>query len=435
MPAFKPKPWVKPVLYLLLLFYWLILARYIERVYLINTPPGWWLTAIQRFPSLDTLTNFVTFSAQFISLRVLRHLIPVIIGWQIIRYSTVILLQNLYDLPDRENAGNLLNRLLTGSGPLIILRADTLLQDRQQYSDLRIGGPARVFVSSSDVVVTEYNGHFRRVLGPGIHNLVPFERIYAILDLQAHEQENAHVPLITQDGIPMTTSLSITYCLNSGGNLPTTNQPYPFSEEAVRDAAYAQAVLPKSISDWHGLPLTQAVNQLQKAVANRNLDDLIASDPPSADPHADLVREIRQGAGQRLRGYGIEILSVRLGSLEPPEAITTQRIDNWRAPLENHRLTDLAEGQIDSLREIELARANARVDMLKAIANGIRQAQNEADYDYRQYITALRLIDALESMARQSLAGDIGPEESMPDVMRQLRELRWQLQSRQDEGQ
>lgn len=430
---FQPAKWAPVLFFLLIIAHWLF-AHYLERIHFTATPPGWWLFLVQSSPPLDAFTGSVTHLAEFFSWRVLRHFIPIILGWLLIRHAAIMLLQNLYDLPDADAARQLLSRLRSGgSRQIIMIRRDTLLQEQQRSSHLRIGGPARVFIGSSDVAVTERNGRFHRVLGPGMYDLLPFERIYAVLDLQQQDREAPQVRLFTQDGIELGSSMGLTFRIHRGGKTPTAAQPYSFSEDAARRAAYTQTITAKNVKMWDDLPLSIAVSNLREVVAGFDLDNLLTS--IGQGTHENVWQQTKARTEDVLRRYGVEMVSMWLGPLELPDAVTTQRIATWRAPLEKERLTSLAGAQIEAMEIIEQKRAEARVRMIEAIADGILQAQRESDPGVRQYMATLRLIEVLENIARQSASAGLEPEESLPDILPQLRELRWQLQLQQDKGQ
>ncbi len=151
--------------------------------------------------------------------------------------------------------------------------------------------------------------------------------------------------------------------------------------------------------------------------------------------HENVLQQTRARTEEVLRRYGIELVSMWLGPLELPEAVTNQRIASWRAPLEKERQNALADAQIEAMEIIEQKRAEARVRMVEAIADGILQAQRESDPGVRHYMATLRLIEVLENIARHTKPVGSQPEEMLPDTMQQLRELRGQLQLPQDRGQ
>ena len=62
-------------------------------------------------------------------------------------------------------------------------------------------------ISDNEVLVTELNGRFNRVLGPGVHRLARFEYMRIALDLREQERSRDHVHLTTREGIQITTDV------------------------------------------------------------------------------------------------------------------------------------------------------------------------------------------------------------------------------------
>src|SRR5688500_5041636 len=163
------KRWSLLVLTSLFFLYWLF-ARYLEGIDLHLSPPQFWLRMLSIFPLFNVFSGPALFAFEMFSPRVLRHLIPVLVGWWLARQATFELLVNLYDLPDMKAAGEMLGRLQAGQmvpWPPIGIRRTQFSEQRQAEPLLRIGGPGQIFVGASDVVVTERNGRFYRVLATG----------------------------------------------------------------------------------------------------------------------------------------------------------------------------------------------------------------------------------------------------------------------------
>jgi regulator of protease activity HflC (stomatin/prohibitin superfamily) len=415
--------WLGPLLLLLALLYWAF-ALYVERIDLSAPPPGWWLSMVAQFPLFELLNRVVNLLAALFSPRVLRHFIPVIVGWWLVRRGVLAALYYLYDLPDMDAARELYGRLRDGGGgPILALRRETFAIERREAPLLRVGGPGRVWVSGTDAVVTERNGRFGRVLGPGTHALLPFERVTAVLDLLPHEREAPEIQLRTKDGIPLAGSLAITFRISRGGQEPTKAEPFPFDPEAAQRAAYAVTVLPEgAVNDWDEAPLEIAKGQLQAAVRDLLLDDLIAP-VDGADPHLSLQRRMQEGTAAALRRLGIDVVNTRLGSLELPVEVTDQRIAYWRNRWEGERQLQTARGQAEAEQALEVARAEARLDMIRAITQGIERTQDARGPARGMDVIALRVVDAMESIVRQ--LGEPGRD---PELVTRLDELRQQLQ-------
>lgn len=414
--------WLWPLVQLIFLAgYWLF-AWLLERPDLTPFLSRYW-NASMPIP----LPGMLVFAAELLHPRVLRHLIPVAVGWWLARGAAIGLVQTLYQMPDRETATEFFTRLRSGGGGSTLLLDEPELDDwRHKSVLLRVGGPGKVRVPEDKVAVTEQNGRFRRVLSPGQeHQLARFEYVRSLLDLRPQERAEPGIPLVTKDGIDVTADLRLRYRVFSGGEPATPTDPYPFSEEAVRAAAYAQSVMPDGkVGTWATLPARLARGGLRRIVARYRLDEMLqlanAAERPLEAIQTELTRQLR---GQ-LQPYGIELLgSVLITRLELPEAVTAQYIRYWQVDWETRRRISEADGTAVALEEMEIARAEAEITMVQAIVEGVQRARRDGAGANMGAIIAMRLIDALEQTARQSQRMTPLPANLLP----QIQELRQRL--------
>jgi regulator of protease activity HflC (stomatin/prohibitin superfamily) len=367
-----------------------------------------------------------TFGGYF-SLRVLRHLIPPIIGWIFARQAILGMLQSFYDLSDSDAAASLLYRLSASRLGLVrpaIVNLQTFKQASKTEPVLKIGGPGRVAVFRDAALVTEINGRFARVLGPGRHDLARFEFPRTLIDLRPQERESHDVKMMTSDGIELTTSLTVTFQIFRGEQRPTKQKPFPFDEEAVRKAAYLGTNQPDgSTGEWDSLPMLITSGQLRTIVAEDRLDDLILSEANGIDVHRRLQMEMERRAKAIMLGFGVMIRGTRLGALELPEEVEAQRKKYWEAHWDKQRTIQMAEGEAEVLQSMEIARAEAEAVMLQAIAEGLQRAQRAGRNVSSREVVALRLIESLEAMAKNSEKVLPLPDRLIP----QLGSLRQQL--------
>lgn len=326
--------------------------------------------------------------------------------------------------------------------PGLLLQRETLQQLRQEQALLRVGGPGGIVVPNSDVVVTEYNGHFCRVLGPGAQMLLPFEYVRSMLDLRAHDREG-DVTGVTQDGVELTCHIAVTFRLSNDdrdfsaedalnqdpqqeAQRPTRDRPYPYGERAVRAAAYAEAVDGSGrVSTWTSLPLVVATGQLRRALAENRLDALFDPEAREPAPHPELLKWVQDNTRQALHKSGIELIALGMGPLRPPDSVTSQNLSGWRSYWEKEYRKRQAEGRAAAVSTIEDARTEAEVEMLRAIVEGIQRARRESSAELAQEIVALRLVEAMERVAhsaQQAVVDDTVEENQR--VLRQLATLR-----------
>lgn len=406
--------WFSLLPVLMFILYW-IFARSLERVDLQPVVAAWWQNTL---PALPLPALFVAIFELFHP-RVLRHLIIPVVGWYLAYNAAVSLVQTLYDLPDKDGARSLLSRLQTrGTSQVkpLVVSSKTLAEAREQSELLRVGGPGRIAVVAGDVAVTELNGRFYRILGPGSHMLQRLEYVRAILDLRPQERVATEVPLVTRDGINVTADVSVRFRLEMGEDMPSKSRPYPFDEEAVWLAAYNETVLPDgTVSTWDNAPLNSVKSNLAKIIANYQLDELLHT-RQADDPFQAIRSELIHGVRPFLFNQGIELLSLHISRLSLPDPVKEQYIQNWQTHWETEIRLKLADGEAMSLEEIEIARAEAEMTMIQAIVEGVQRARRISNTNNMHEIIALRLVEALEKMAKQSQQTAVLPGTLLPKI-------------------
>jgi regulator of protease activity HflC (stomatin/prohibitin superfamily) len=411
----QPFNWFSVLPLVMFFLYWLF-ARSLERVDWQPMLTAWWQTTLPLLP----LPNVVIAIFELFHPRVLRHLIIPGLGWYLAYQAAVSLVQTLYDLPTKQNARTLLSRLQTRGmsqvKPLPV-SSKTLVQARETSELLRVGGPGRIAVMAGDVAVTELNGRFHRILGPGAHMLDRLEYVRAVLDLRQQERTATDVSLVTQDGIEIHTDITITFRLEMGEELPGKSNPYPYDEEAVRQAAYNETILADgTISTWDNAPLNSVKTNLVKIVAaNYRLDDLLHT-RSNQDPFHNIRNELVHQVRPFLFNQGIELLSLHISRLDLPDAVSKQYIEYWQTHGETQIRLQKAEGEAMALEEMEIARAEAEMTMIQAIVEGVQRARRISNTNNMHEIIALRLVEALEKMAKQSQQSAALPMSLLPQI-------------------
>jgi regulator of protease activity HflC (stomatin/prohibitin superfamily) len=416
-------------LFVLFFGYWYLAFR-LERIDY-NAAPSPLVQTIQSILSIFPLSRLLIFLftavAEFVNWRVMRHLIPVFAGWWLARQAILGMLQSFYDLRTSEDADSLLYRLSASRIGFIrptIVNVQTFEQARKTEPLLKIGGPGRIVVFGGAALVTELNGRFHRVLGPGRHTLDRFEFPWTLVDLRPQEREVENVKMMTSDGIELTTSLTVTFQIMRGDEKPSRTNPFPYDEEAVRMAAYSETNQPDgSTGYWDSLPAIITAAQLRTIVAEERLDELILSDPNGIDVHRRLQLEMERRARAALRNFGVILRGTRLGVMELPDEVEAQRKKFWQAHWNTQRTLQIADGEAEALESYELARAEAEAIMLKAIAEGLQRSSRSGRNISSREVVALRLIESLEAMAKKT-------EQVLPlptQLIPQLGNLRQQL--------
>ncbi|MCA9872342.1 MAG: SPFH domain-containing protein [Anaerolineales bacterium] len=412
------------IMVILLLMYW-VMAHYLERVDLTASLNGWWQARLPGAPPLPV--PFVTL-VEFFHPRVLRNFIPVIAGWVLAYLAAVSLVRVLYDLPDSGIARSFLGRLVgeAAQGPATAVSSKTLAKLRETSELLRVGGPGMVVIPAGEAAVTEVNGRFYRIIPPGKHKIGRFEYIHTLVDLRPQERHLSDVVLLTRDGIDLTADITLSFRIETGGTAPTRDNPFPYSSEAVRLAAYSEIDRGDDLLfTWQDIPGNIARGVLAGIVLRFRLDELLHPEG-RRDPYLTLNQELERLLRNSLEDVGIELLSAHIGRLEMEPEVAQQYIDFWRADLDARAQLTLAEGQANSLAEMEIARAEAELVMIQAILEGLENARRAGGAGTVREVVALRMIEALERLARQSEPLQTLPATLLPQL------TSWQQQLRAD---
>ena len=393
--------WLRLFLLFLLLCFWLF-AWYMERINLSNVPLPALVSALIPFQLPPT----VTFLRELFHWRVLRHFLPIIVGWWLAYEAAASLVMALYELPTKAGAKQLLGSLIrsqASAGTPLPLQNATLESVRERHVLLRVGGPGRVTVKRGDVAVTELNGRFHRILPAKTHNLHPFEYVHTVLNLQPQERSEPSISLITRDGIQFFADIHVLFQVKPGADVVTSSHEFPYDEEAVRTAAYAQTVLGKdNVMAWESLAIIKAKEILTTIIAGYLLDEILAHSSSAAEPLQVIQAELLRKTRAALRQKGIHLLSVHVGNLNLPEKVTEQYIQYWQSQSEAYINLSLADGKATALEEIEIARAEAEMTMIQAILEGVQRARYSSNTASMREVVALRMVEALEKMARQT---------------------------------
>jgi len=409
------------LLFLIFLFviYWIFVWQ-MERIELES--------ADLPLPLLQNLPAWLIDFAGIFMPRVLRHFIPLVLGWLLAYEIAANLVYHLYDLPDRATARGFLRRLRdprrAGAATVAVSPLD-LESKRLGSARLRVGGPGRVTIPTGHAAVTEMNGRFYRVIGSGNHALDRFEYLHSLYDLRSQDRTDPEVELHSKEGLEFVTAVSVTFRIGAPELTASVQQPFPYDADTVRKLAYNQTNLPGGhISNWENTALGVVKAALAASVSSFSLNELLQDEQTEMGAHLTIRRNVEREARIRLREQGIELIRVRIGGFRFPEDVTDLHIQYWRTYWDNQARLTLADGEAVALEDMDLARAEAEIELVKAVTDGMEQARRQGYQGGVSEIVALRFVEALEKMALESKGEITLPEQLLP----QLQYLQNQLQ-------
>ena len=214
---------------------------------------------IPNYPitSADPIAQFITFAwGAFTDPRVLQYL-PIFLAPFFIALQTAAnYLADVFELADPGVARHFVWAVaLTGSNETIRISQGNVYEGSKNSPTLLIGGPGRVVVDLDSAALFEKPDGTPRVIGPtgkrsgGKARLDGFERFRQAVDLRNHvielrdeEGRSSEILGRSLDGIPIkATDVNFLFTVYRGDQKPTTENPFPFSEEAVKNLVYKAA--------------------------------------------------------------------------------------------------------------------------------------------------------------------------------------------------
>jgi hypothetical protein len=356
--------------------YWL-LARYVQGIDLVAAPPLWWIQFVRNFPLLDSISPLVLFVAGLFAPSVLVHFVPVIAAIWTAHLIITGLLKILYDLPDSATAFRLFSRLRSNSGPTVTLNRLEFARQQQDDPLLRVGGPGYILVAAGDIVVTERNGRFERVLGSGKHKLERFETAHAVLDLREQVRFAEKVALTTREGLTLHTSLHVTFRLRRRDQRPGRLHQFTWDEAAVRRAARAVTVTDLEVQRWDDIPLGVAIGQLRNQISELHMDALIDPDHVfQEEPVARVQRLVKAKTRQIVRDLaGVELIELQIGALQFDEKVQKALTNWWETFGEKSSL--LEENPQRAPDAETMARKRARETMIRHLGEALAYLHNK----------------------------------------------------------
>jgi regulator of protease activity HflC (stomatin/prohibitin superfamily) len=290
-----------------------------------------------------------------------------------------------------------------------------------------------VLVDSNTAAVLDDGMHYTRVIGPNMIQprwlqkslpsarssaffLGEYERIRGVVDLR-RQVRSQRVEAVTRDGIQVTCELYTDFEIERPVADSAEKIAYAFDAQAVYHAVYGQGIkkeehrttetetdvdAPCVASEeeyqWTDAVITEGAEELRNTLAEYTLDQLYAADDPDRQPLIEIEQRMFPVLGKRLHGKGARLLRVTLGVLHAPTEVVAQKVKSWQADWERRQMIVLAQGESESRRRHEIARALAQLEMISSIT----QALSNGNAEFSKDIVTLRMIQALEQMTVQS---------------------------------
>jgi hypothetical protein len=277
---------------------------------------------------------------------------------------------------------------------------------------LKIGGPGFLSVDHDSAVLTARAGREHRVLGPGFHELEPFERVWDVVDLRLQYREIT-VEFMTRDGIPASCKASVAFRIDDGGQAPTEAIPFPFTENAVRSVTSIKRMKgwedddkkkgKRIQQDW-----TQRVafgildGEVRNCLETYTLNELLHPQNPQQSVRQlqqQLQQKIEPAVRQSAAGIGVTVERVHVSPVQPSEdAVSQEWLQVWQAGLRRDIDDATTDGRVAYAKAVEDARVQATADLINAMAQQLGSA-NWSGQDVPPGMVVLSFLNILRSTA------------------------------------
>ena len=224
-------------------------AQYTRDVFSYFLIPGFATT----YPG-NPLVNFASFVLRvFTDPRIFQYFPILLAPFFIALQCAAVYLADIFELEHVSVArGFIWSVALSGSADTIRVSKGEISEEHRQSPTFLIGGPGKVIVDLDSVALFERPDGTPHIIGPtnkeqrARATLDGFERFRQAIDTRHHyvdlrdqDPQSQSVQSRSLDGIPITaTDVRLMFSVYRGGIKPSSENPYPFSEESIEQIIY-----------------------------------------------------------------------------------------------------------------------------------------------------------------------------------------------------
>jgi hypothetical protein len=275
---------------------------------------------------------------------------------------------------------------------------------------LFFAGPGILMINCDQAVVTSDRITIKDVKGPGFSFTGLYETVASVVDLRL-QQRFLDVHALTKDGIRINVRPQVSFRIEAGLAWPELGKPFPFNHGAVLSAIqYGQPiehsqetvggvkVASRQQRAWDEMVAIVAEQAVRRIIGEYAFDALYAPYDMNKKPHQEIASKLRRQLKTELELIGIQVLGCSIGNMTPvDDEPGRQRVGNWQAEWTRRMAAEMGKGEASYIRMMEAARAQAQVEMIHTISEGVERTGDE---EISANVVALSLIEAMEKMIR-----------------------------------
>ncbi len=272
-------------------------------------------------------------------------------------------------------------------------------------------------LKSHQVLALVKGSQFIRPAGPGFVMLFKKENVAHLIDLRKHLRRQL-VKVITRDGIPLETTVTVIFHVQQEPADLLGTEPYPYDNEAIFHISYSLSIDEKdAVRGWMEQISPRAAALLVSEISHFTLDELYRSASGGIGPLGQIKTRVKQQLERQLDSNGIEILLIGIDPFSLPDTVIAQRIKTWRADWERKIMLQQAASDAETVRRIKRARARAQIEIIENITQNIASMRRAGNIDLSHVIT-LRMIEALEEAQSNASLQGLMPQHVMSSLVR-----------------
>jgi hypothetical protein len=296
------------------------------------------------------------------------------------------------------------------------------------------GNPYGQFFAGPGIVITEPHQaavitdgmKIKEIGAPGLTFTGLFDRVDQIVDLRP-QLKAFYVEALTEDGIRIRVLAFAFFKIRAHPQQQGRFWVDGESDQAILQVMRAQPVEDAERRGWDDLVPMTAQRILQDIITQYRCNELCAGDQPDWLPHGEIPWEVirRKFTAQLTNAMAakceaIQILGAGIANLEPVErGVMQRRIENWRTEWTRRMMIQMGEGETEAMRLISQARAQGQAEVIRILSKEAED-MDTVDKDILGDVLTLRLLEALESMARRPPVQQLLPAEAT-ETMKYLR--------------
>jgi hypothetical protein len=291
-------------------------------------------------------------------------------------------------------------------------------------------GPGIIIAPCDHAVAVSDGLKFKGVKGPGVIYTGYFDRPTQVVDLRPQLRGGKFYGM-TQDGIRIEVGTFMIFHIDRNGREPHLGDSFPYDQASAERAVFSQRIEPQSdvpgdtkARPWHEAPLLIAEHILQDLLSRHMFDDLYGPYDAGKDPPRQAMgREYGRRMREELDMMGIHLVAAGLSNMVPAEEeVLEERINSWKADWSRKVMLTQAEGQVERMRRVEQARAEAQTELIMALGDKL------SELDHIETTVPLNLIlyqflQTLETIAVQPSFRRFIPISTLNDLERLQRQL------------